>query len=257
VRSATTLIDQMVQTTSGAAQLSQLFNTCEQVNPNDWQQLATFSSSLMGNFMTEVQYSRFANAPGSASVATMCAMMENTTTTPLENYAAVSNWFLAMQNSSCLDISYKNQVTSISNLTDFSGGRSWTYQTCTQVGYFQSTDSPTQPFGSLVPLVYYTKLCTDAFGLNMTNLPRVAEVNSELGSTKITGATRIYFINCSLDPWASLSIVQSLSPSLLALVVRDGSHCCAMRKHPNNPLVTQAQKKIEHQIGVWLNAGPL
>jgi hypothetical protein len=260
VRAATTQIGQMIQSSSGAAQLSTLFNTCQPLATvqADWQQAATFSSSLMGNFMGTVQYNRRRGSHvGAPNVTTLCNMMEDSANTPLQNYIAVSNFFLSMQGASCLDTSYKNVVQSITNLTDFSGGRSWTYQTCVQTGYFQSTDAPTQPFGSLVPLKYYTQLCVDAFGLNMTSLPRIDEVNRVYGGNDVVGATRIMFINCNWDEWASLSIVKSQSPSVLALVIRDGAHCCNMDPYDArymSPHILAAQKTISKQLGVWLAA---
>jgi len=187
-------------------------------------------------------------------------MMENSTASPLDNYVAVSNWFLTMQGQSCIDASYADQVTSLTNLTDFSGGRSWTYMTCAQVGYFQSTDSPSQPFGHLVPLQYYTQLCIDAFGLNMTTLPRIGETNRVYGADNVVGSTRIMFTNCAWDEWSSLSITSSQSPSLPAIVVRDGAHCCMMdTEHPGfvlNPEIKRGQHEISKQIGLWLKAGP-
>ena len=33
-----------------------------------------------------------------------------------------------------------------------------------EFAYFQTTDSPSQPFGNLVPLSLYTDMCTAAFG---------------------------------------------------------------------------------------------
>jgi hypothetical protein len=262
VRAANQLIDQMITTSSGAAQLSTMFNTCEQIKPSDWQQVATFASNVMGNWMSTVQYNRRRGYHvGAPNVTELCNFMANAAQQPLANYAQVSNWFLAMQNQSCLDISYKNVVSALSNLQDFSGGRSWTYQTCVQTGYFQTTDSPTQPFGSLVPLSYYTQLCADAFGLNMTNLPRIEETNRAYGGLDVVGATRILFVNCNWDEWASLSIVKSETPSILALVVRDGAHCCAMDPYvPGtgmSPHILQAQKQISHQIGQWLKSPSL
>jgi pimeloyl-ACP methyl ester carboxylesterase len=256
IRTATTQISQMIQSAAGAAQLSQTFNTCQPLATvqNDWLQAATFSQDLMGNFMSTVQYNRYGFHGSPFNVSVLCNMMENQANTPLENYAAVSNFFLSLGNQTCLDTSYKNSVAGLMNLTDFGGGRSWTYQTCTQTGYFQTTDAPTQPFGDLVPLKYYTQLCVDAFGLNMTGLPRVDEVNRAYGGNDVVGATRIMFINCNWDEWASLSIVKSESPSLLSLVIRDGAHCCDMHQNPLNPHAVAAHKTISIQLGKWLRA---
>jgi hypothetical protein len=41
---------------SDIAQLNRLFNICTPLDPNNWLDVATFMSTLMGNFMGVVQY---------------------------------------------------------------------------------------------------------------------------------------------------------------------------------------------------------
>ncbi len=82
------------------------------------------------------------------------------------------------------------------------------YQSCVEFGYFQSTDSPSQPFGNLVPLSYYTQMCQDIFGFEF--LPFINDTNTYYGGKNPKG-TKIMFVNGSLDPWHSLSVLSSLS----------------------------------------------
>lgn len=42
--------------------------------------------------------------------------------------------------------------------------RLWFYQTCTEYGYYQTTNSRRSVFGTLFPLPYFTGLCTDLYG---------------------------------------------------------------------------------------------
>ena len=59
--------------------------------------------------------------------------------------------------------------TSKSLLIDFVSflflpGRQWMYQTCTEFGFYQTSDSANQPFGKLFPLKYVvSKIKLEAF----------------------------------------------------------------------------------------------
>lgn len=92
-------------------------------------------------------------------------------------------------------------------------GRQWTYQTCTEFGFYQTSDSTKQPFGNLFPLKLVEKLnlpnflnffatiffflsrvsikqCMDIFGpaFNETeNMSGVTSTNTNYGGMKIAG----------------------------------------------------------------------
>lgn len=46
----------------------------------------------------------------------------------------------------------------------FISDRQWLYQSCTEFGYFQTSNRENHLFGNTIPLEYYTDLCTDVFG---------------------------------------------------------------------------------------------
>ncbi len=87
---------------------------------------------------------------------------------PLLRYAKVNDLILKPYKQDCLDASYKSLISQLSevnwNQSAAVGGRQWTYQTCVEFGFFQSTDSNMQPFGKTVPVDFYVKQCKDIFG---------------------------------------------------------------------------------------------
>lgn len=65
----------------------------------------------------------------------------------------------------CVENNYQKFVKYYKNETWSSDSeRQWYYQTCTEFGYYQTTNSNNSVFGSLFPLRYYTDICTDLYG---------------------------------------------------------------------------------------------
>lgn len=76
--------------------------------------------------------------------------------------------------------------------------RSWTYQTCTEFGYYQTGSSSAQPFSPLISLQSFLQTCADMFGIpNMT--PNIEWTNEYYGSTGIQ-TTNTVFTSGSVDP---------------------------------------------------------
>ena len=136
-------------------------------------------------------------------------------------------------------------------------GRQWTYQTCTEFGYYQTTDSPNQPFGSLITLDSFTKLCSQVFGVSPNQLSRaVASTNSYYGGKGIPASTvtNIVFPNGSIDPWHALGITSNISDSLIAIYIHGSAHCANMYPpSPRDPpALAPARQEITRIIGMWL-----
>jgi len=231
----------MLKTQEGRTKLQSLFSICKPISAD--KDIQTLMANLMGNFQGIVQYD---NEGSPITIQTLCKIMNNASNDPLTNYIKVNNLF----QSGCMDCAYEDVVQYLNSLTDNGGARQWTYQTCIEFGYFQTTDSKNQPFGSLVPLSYYTDLCTEVFGFNF--LPGINDTNIYYGAKK-PGSTKVLFVNGSLDPWSSLSITSSLSKTLPAIFINGTAHCADMLP-PNSqepPELKQAQIRIfnqSHQI---------
>lgn len=93
-------------------------------------------------------------------------LVQNVNSTPSEAIAAV------MQNINggyCLVVDYEAFIRYESQIEAnttfaYSGIRQTTYQLCTQLGWFSTSESPDQPFGSFFPLAFYTNICVRLFG---------------------------------------------------------------------------------------------
>merc|ERR1712146_792597 len=86
---------------------------------------------------------------GALDIKTLCDSMLNPNKSPLENLVATT----ALYGPQCAAVSYAAQLAQLRNASDFGVGvgiRQWTWQTCNEFGFFQSTDAPPakQPFGS-------------------------------------------------------------------------------------------------------------
>jgi len=232
-------------------QVQSMFNTC--TVPESDLDIANFISSLMGNFMEIVQYDDEGGNP--ITIQTLCNIMDNGSNV-LANYAQVNQLFLSATGQKCLDISYSDMIEQLSNVSSAAysngvGARTWTYQTCSEFGYFQTTDSDNQPFGNLVPLSFYLQMCND---LGWNWIPRVAETNINYGGNNPTGTTAIVFVNGSLDPWHSLSVTQNIGKDIQAILIEGTAHCADMfpARQQDPPGLAQAQEQISEMIGKFL-----
>ena len=136
--------------------------------------------------------------------------------------------------------------------------RQWYYQTCTEFGYFQTTDSDNQSFGSLVNLDSFTDVCSDVFNISQSAvLQAVYNTNDFYGGKNIpTNVTNIVFPNGSIDPWHVLGITQNITDQLPAIFITGTAHCANMYPpSPNDlPELTNARMEITTLIGTWLAA---
>jgi hypothetical protein len=210
-------------------------------------------SNVIGNWQGTVQYNAEHDNP--VTITTLCDVMENTTMSPLQAYAAVSNMFL---DSSCMVISYNDTILQLKDPIPPNAGRSWFYQTCTEFGYYQTTDSPpdVQPFGDLLPLSYYTQMCTDVFGFPF-NDPTPA-TNLYYGADHPVGSN-VLFVSGSIDPWHSLTVTQNLTQSLRAFLINGTAHCAQLFPSSDEvnapPGLYEAQVYTNQNIARWLSQG--
>jgi len=251
IQLATNQLQSLLQTSSGQLQVQQMFNTC--TTPNNQKDIQTFMSNVIGNWQGTVQYNAEHHNP--ITIITLCDVMENTSSTPLQAYAQVSNMFL---NGDCMVISYNQSVAELSAITPPNAGRSWFYQTCTEFGYYQTTDSPpdVQPFGNLLPLSYYTDMCEDVFKFPFHD-PTPA-TNLYYGSDHPIGSN-ILFVSGTDDPWHALTVTQNLTNSVRAFLITGSAHCAQLFPESDEtvpiPGILEAQQYTLQNIDKWLSNG--
>ena len=131
IKAAQQEINNLLQTSNGIGKLVQAFNICTpMVTPND---IANFQSAVSGPFAETVQYNDDAGR-NAFDIKTICNLMSNEPD-PLAGLLDVWNAYNTNSGQAgCTDVNYDNYIQS---MMDTSAGRSWTWQTCIEFGYFQ------------------------------------------------------------------------------------------------------------------------
>jgi Serine carboxypeptidase S28 len=234
---------------AGMQQLEKDFNTCSTITSE--LDLSVLLSDLMGDAQTIVQY----NNPNAAmNVVTMCEAM---TATPdaYGNFVALT----AALRSDCEDASWDDSIAVLSDTAPNGNAmRSWTYQTCAQFGYAQTTTSPHQPFHSWAPLNLglFREICRAAFdGWSVD--PDTTWTNEQYGGTSID-ATNILFGAGTVDPWHSLGITNETvlkSDRLISAFMVGTSHCRDLyAPSDSDPAdVKAAHAKTAAALELWLS----
>ncbi|KAL4475089.1 hypothetical protein ABPG74_001785 [Tetrahymena malaccensis] len=133
-------------------------------------------------------------------------------------------------------------------------GRQWTWQTCTEFGWFQ-TANQVQPMRSKqVDLDFYRYICNVAFDGEHNDPDITANVN-RFGGLKI-GATNIVFTNGIEDEWQWASLRQS-TPQLTSIFNNcdNCAHCQEFRTpRPTDPPGLQStRKQVEAIFAQWIH----
>eukprot|EP01102_Stenamoeba_stenopodia_P004785 TRINITY_DN1514_c0_g1_i1.p1 TRINITY_DN1514_c0_g1~~TRINITY_DN1514_c0_g1_i1.p1 ORF type:complete len:334 (-),score=89.52 TRINITY_DN1514_c0_g1_i1:142-1143(-) len=258
ISNATYQIETMLKTVDGQQQLQQMFNTCTPLNNTD--DISNFMSILMGNWMGTVQYNNELENP--IDIDYLCTYLytaSNNGSNPLAGYVELNNDIFNPYGE-CLDISYNDSIAYLQNTNQSAGSassRAWVYQTCTEFGYFQTTDSSNQPFGNLVPLNSSLEMCNDVFGQDFDPSQRIAQTNVYYGGKNIkNGPTNILFVNGDIDPWHVLGITANISSTLTAILIDGTAHCAnVLPPEPNDPPgLLAARAQTVATIGNWLAA---
>uniref|UniRef100_A0AC35U7I1 Serine protease K12H4.7 n=1 Tax=Rhabditophanes sp. KR3021 TaxID=114890 RepID=A0AC35U7I1_9BILA len=242
------------------------------VTPLDYKTFQTFFSSIIGNFMGAVQYSRVNAGPykTGSSIADVCSIMTNNVANKgqsnLERLASVNQYISIQSNGGYdgLDYSYNEMVSELKNVSysdldlDFSSSRSWVWQTCNEFAYFQSTGSGNSSiWGASIPNNYYIDLCTDVFGVSINAdyiKKAVAATRAAYGGTMGYSATNVVMPNGDLDPWHALGSYNSTDYTMVPYLIHNSAHCADMEPPgPNDvPGVVYVRNLIFMNIQQWL-----
>lgn len=156
IQSAIASLEDQVRA-GNVASIKQKFNLCEDIKPTDNMDIWNFFWQLSEEFAGLVQ------THSTGNIERACAtILDASIADPAE---AVGKWVTSLYGSSCVDYSYANFVAEFTK-TEFTNNimRIWTYQTCNEFAWFQTSTSMTQIFGSQFPLEYHTRMCADLFG---------------------------------------------------------------------------------------------
>lgn len=133
------------------------------------------------------------------------------------------------------------------------GDRQWTFQTCSQVGFFQvKTPGEEGMRSNDVNLPFYRKWCEDAFGKKLW--PDVNITNLNLGGFDLQ-TTNIIFTNGGEDPWQWAGIRKNKDGMRAILIDCDNcAHCVELytEKLEDSDILKNARKEIEERMDSWI-----
>ncbi|VDO67481.1 unnamed protein product [Heligmosomoides polygyrus] len=265
---------QLVLTGDGRSTLSDIFSlaplwdNATDVSETDVQY---FFSNIYSQFQGAVQYSGdntggYANGYG---IPELCAFMTNETNDPVENIAQFNQYMTVFYSDGVpfnhTENSYQAFVEYLRTAQDYgpdaASSRLWTWQTCTEFGYFQSSDSGYSIFGSPTPVNLYTQMCSDVFGKQYSAAAiqqSVLRTNYRYGGRANYKGTNVAIPNGSLDPWHALGKYTSNDPSVVWYLINGTAHCADMypARPEDEPDLSNARQLIEVNLVQWLSDTP-
>ena len=127
--------------------------------------------------------------------------------------------------------------------------RAWTWMTCNEVGWFQTSSSELR--SKYINLDYFEGVCKQLFN---TSLPDEDMMNRRLGGKQPLGTSTV-FVNGERDPWIRMSITES-NPDLdrYAYVVKDGQHCDDLRWPTESDVeeLATVRETIMNEMSNWI-----
>ncbi|CAI5694520.1 thymus-specific serine protease [Oreochromis niloticus] len=235
---------------------------CCQIPKDPYDQIELMQS-LADIFMGAVQY----NEEGVLmSINELCGIMTNSSQEYQDEMEAynrlvkLSQIYRFTSKEPCLDISYEKSMKDLMDTSVHAGRRGerqWTYQTCTEFGFYQTCEDATCPFSGMLTLQDQTKLCTTLFGISQHSLPaRIAFTNTYYGGDN-PHTHSILYVNGGIDPWKTLSVVQDGTEEgeeAQTVFIKDTAHCADMssRRVTDRSSLTKARQEIEKHVSNWL-----
>ncbi|KAK2954094.1 putative Thymus-specific serine protease [Blattamonas nauphoetae] len=205
-----------------------------------------------------VQYNQFAGPEDKQMIKLLCDTLSQAPAagkTIKDNmYDFVSKMFVNMD-TNCYDFSSSAEILKDTTMDFTKSGRQWTYQTCTEFGYFQVAPAENSLRSKQITLEYHYDLCEKIFGPEFRQ-PDIEATNAFFGGEDMLG-TNIAWVNGAADPWMRLSIIprtvkgqngevkddgrQQRQRWEIALI-ENGSHCTDLRE-PNATTDSQSLVK--------------
>lgn len=134
-----------------------------------------------------------------------------------DDLSGVINIFLPNSGQCNYHMSYPETLKLLRNASNFDGLRQWTYQACNELGWFTTSESHNQPFGSKFPLKFYAKMCADVFGSNYT-ISRIQENidrTNRLYGGRNSFSTNCYFTQGEHDPMRATQMLAGEGVTIL------------------------------------------
>ncbi|KAG4072743.1 hypothetical protein HA402_001855 [Bradysia odoriphaga] len=210
-------------------EISNIFRICENINFDDPYDVMEFFTLLLQPLTRVVQYHR------DGDITEVCtSLLEVPTESDIQSYG---RWFIRRvlgENplpNDCVDFHFESDIQLHRNISWEStavqrNDRQWFFQTCREFGWFRTTGSTSQPFGSSITIDYYLKFCSEVFGDIFTAdfiQQNIRRTNVAYGGLS-PAVKNVYFTHGSIDPWHPTGILTDFGPDSPVDLIPGASH---------------------------------
>ncbi|KAL7728435.1 hypothetical protein ACLKA6_005194 [Drosophila palustris] len=229
-------------------QAKQELNLCDNFNAEDEKDQWQIFSTIANVFAGLAQYQK----PENYDLAKYCSVLRSFSDDDSVALSKFVQWRLGYP--ACVNTRYQGTVDYYKWAMDnYDGtGLAWTYQTCSKFGWFQSSGSSKQPFGSTFPATLYTDQCHDVFGEDFTGEDiegYIDATNTEFGGIH-QNINNLYMTHGGLDPWSKVGAGQAQG----ATIIPQASHCSDLGSisATDSAGLTASKERVAELIGQWL-----
>lgn len=261
VQKAIQQIEILMRHMVGQRSITEQFQLCDPIensmaNPLD---IASLFESIASDFAGVVQYNKDNRDNNNISIDEVCDLMCNQTIgAPVTRLAAVNRLLLEENKQECLDYKYDKMLEQMKNTSwdaeVANGMRQWTYQTCTEFGFYQTSDKKTSVFGDKFPTEFFTRQCADIYGDRFSDIALkrgVERSNIMYGALKPATTKKVLYVHGSIDPWHALGLIATNDDQPEPTVYIQGTaHCASMYEPRENdlPQLKAAREEITNFI---------
>ncbi|XP_059621345.1 putative serine protease K12H4.7 [Phlebotomus argentipes] len=228
--------------------LSQTLNLCNTL-PNNQLDIWYFFNTLT-NIMSWVVQD---NWPGYIEGACDIIMAGET---DIDGYADFVSFYLL---GSCINVNFDLFVQFYSE-TSWTGGpeymRQWLFQTCNEFGWYQTSGSDNQPFGSSFPVEFMLQWCHDIYDESFN--PDAVHQNINVTNQNNNGLnpiiTNVYSTHGQLDPWRPMGVQTDVNSFAPTVVIPMASHCADLYSisDDDSPEMLASKLRIASLVRQWL-----
>lgn len=252
LKDATRKMDALLDTPEGRATLTQKVPTCTPML--SYEDTQVFFDSVTELINGVVQYN--AARAGAITITDMCAVLTEPGKDSLERLYALLTRLMAAEQQTCLEANIANTIAQLSSTKWEVGGamRAWVAQTCAEFGFYQTSDSASNPYSTRrLDIQFSLSQCVAAYG-KYPMPPPIDWTNTYYGSDH-PDEERIVWSNGSIDPWHALGVTHDLSPTNPAVFIQGTSHCADMAtpKPTDPPALTEGRQKVLDTVDKWLS----
>ena len=234
-------------------ELKKRFGICDSTDLSNHFDRYQLMTVIVGYFQGAAQYNL---ASQNLSLQHICGKMNDPTFDSA--FDAFTELVKLFSKGECIDGSWDKSIETLRNESPKKeeNMRQWTFQTCNEFGYYQTTDSKVPGiFGDLMPVSYSDEICKQAFGRDFDTPKKIEATNMFYGARDVM-QKNILFVNGRIDPWHALSVIdkKNIHENQDFVVLEETSHCETMHgpSEDDTSELKLVRKLISKQLQIWL-----